>query len=263
MRNRLIAMRCTQEQFDLIKPKLEGRINFYGITKFKENSYLVLFNDKNITNETIFFKSDKTVYETWNEKIFLEACGFEVKPKDVFEITKEQILSLENSNNTNRLRDWFPTAFEEERKEVVFDFWHKIKTHPKMLIYPTHEDKDGHLFGYGFNKHGCYEKIDIDNSNHCLCNSIARDYLYKATRQEAEEALKNEAVRRGFEEGVYCISALINEVFLLNESAFNFDEEGLRAGCVLIFNYKTGKWATIVETITKEEAEKFLNKKIL
>jgi hypothetical protein len=198
MINRPIAMRCTQEQFDLIKPRLvSGKgLTIECITNFDEFTYLVnnLANELNVISNIMIDESCKNgreIHETWNEKIFLEACGIEIeKTKDVFEITKKQILSLENSNNTNRLRDWFPTAFEEEKKEVVLGFWYKSKKHPEILIYPTHEDKNGHLFGYGFDNHGCYKKIDVDNSNHCLCHSIARDYLYKATRQEAEEAEK-------------------------------------------------------------------------
>ncbi|HMT02304.1 MAG TPA: hypothetical protein PKD00_03190 [Burkholderiales bacterium] len=71
-----VAMKCTQEQFDAIKPKLSS-CTIIQVTSFTNSPYLV--NNyggivKNITN--IFCDNqDRTVYETWNEKIFLEACG--------------------------------------------------------------------------------------------------------------------------------------------------------------------------------------------
>lgn len=77
-----IAMRCTQEQFEAIRPKLKGCALCF-ITDF--NSYKYLINNaggvKNVvTNISESGKSqfNRTVYEEWNEEIFLKACGIEI-----------------------------------------------------------------------------------------------------------------------------------------------------------------------------------------
>lgn len=144
-----IAMRCNQEQFDKIKPKLDGVIKFNTVfTDFeKEYPYLTNFygdqkmglgwRDKNlITSEEI--------HEQWGEKVFLEACGVFEEPK--FEITKEQILELSEkfgSDNsclekhflTDHLQRMFPEAFEtslptktiQEAEELLKEVGHNFK----------------------------------------------------------------------------------------------------------------------------------------
>lgn len=93
---RAISMKCTQEQFESIKPKLEG-LRDHSDGNFKEYPYLTSPKDENhgVSNHK---KStmDKTreVFETWNEKVFLEACGIETKPtleevKEYFKNAKE------------------------------------------------------------------------------------------------------------------------------------------------------------------------------
>lgn len=79
-----IAMRCTQEQFEAIKPKLNKNteILYYRFGDFSNLHYLTnCFNGKknNITNIELGLDSyDRTVHERWNEEIFLKACGIEV-----------------------------------------------------------------------------------------------------------------------------------------------------------------------------------------
>lgn len=52
-----------------------------------------------------------------------------------------------------------------------------------MLIYPTHENKEGHLFGYGFNNFGDFISITKEANSNCLCNSIDKYYLVEATNE--------------------------------------------------------------------------------
>jgi hypothetical protein len=92
---------------------------------------------------------------------------------------------------------------------------------------------------------------------------------YKATDKEVEEALIKEAKRRGFKEGVRVDKLLYGNLGSLNGDSktcenkeFIFWRGHLCIGNLLIF-HNTGKWATIVETITKEQAEKELGKTIL
>lgn len=71
---RPIAMKCTQEQFDSIKDKINES---FMINKFDEYPYLINnFADKlgyiSNTCEPIF---NAEVHEEWNAQVFLEACG--------------------------------------------------------------------------------------------------------------------------------------------------------------------------------------------
>lgn len=83
-----IAMKCTQEQFDAVKEKLIGCRPFM-IDEFEKNDYLVCFEDKSISNGS-FLKGTEIVYETWNEQIFLEACGIE--PENIFKAGELQFM---------------------------------------------------------------------------------------------------------------------------------------------------------------------------
>jgi hypothetical protein len=97
-----IAMRCNQEQFEAIKPKLEkAGIKITSVTYFSVNNYLtnnwnedcpVVANHQDIHSNYSKCKQ----YEYWNEKTFLRACGIEVKPsleevKAYFKNAKEVI----------------------------------------------------------------------------------------------------------------------------------------------------------------------------
>lgn len=82
MRNfRPIVMRCTQDQFEAIKPKLKGIMDISEVNyNFTRYSYLINnFMGLNyvVSNISERCKRDRNreVYEEWNEKIFLDACG--------------------------------------------------------------------------------------------------------------------------------------------------------------------------------------------
>ena len=95
-----IAMKCNQEQFDAIRPKLKkAGCKIDSSNGFETYPYLVnnkIGNKNNITN---YCKSDansynRTVYKEWNEKLFLECCGIETTPtleevKEYFKDAKE------------------------------------------------------------------------------------------------------------------------------------------------------------------------------
>src|SRR5690606_32251225 len=77
-----IAMKCTQEQFDAVKPKLTNcKIGY--VSNLEDMPYLV----NNADNEPLKVYNlnsrkecyNRTVYEEWNEEIFLKACGIEVE----------------------------------------------------------------------------------------------------------------------------------------------------------------------------------------
>jgi hypothetical protein len=132
--------------------------------------------------------------------------------------------------------------------------------------------KDGKYYGYGFNGSGIWCDDDDDS-----WGSI-KDIDISATDKGVEEALIKESKKRGFKEGVkFNVTTELwgystgghEGVSVISKSEFCYSEysDSLRVRCedyskMCIFS--KGEWATIViETITKEEAEKQLGKKIL
>lgn len=210
-----IAMRCNKEQFEAIKPKLDRNGNeIFMIGKFKENTYLVLFDHGEITNGSEMIRENYIIHETWNERIFLEVCGIE--KEEYFEVTKETIIKY-------KMKDEFPEVFEKE-EPLWLGFFEN-----DCLIYGF--DTDGDYF----NK--IHKKGATDSTNDV-----------KATEQEVFEALKNEAVRRGFVEGAMYKNTS-GEV-----SDLSFGWNGLHSikGDEMIFS--KGTWATIIETKNKRRS---------
>jgi hypothetical protein len=77
---RPIAMRCTQEQFDSIKDRIN--ISIISISNFDWWPYLAFFQDNVVTNSKIEYLHTagiEEIHETFNADIFLEACGVEVE----------------------------------------------------------------------------------------------------------------------------------------------------------------------------------------
>jgi hypothetical protein len=73
---KLIAMRCTQEQFDSIKDRVTLPIENIG--SFEVFEYLVIrdYYVTNITKEAIYYETQET-YETFDGELFLDCCGRE------------------------------------------------------------------------------------------------------------------------------------------------------------------------------------------
>ena len=153
----------------------------------------------------------------------------------------------------------FPKLFKKDELEV--GKWYKLLGHDFLINY-CKSHKNGGFIGFGFNN-GRYEN---DNLNWCDLEDL-KD-LIPATDEEVKEALIKEAKRIGFKAGVSVISAHSGHKFVIDTKCsfeFNknyFDNE-LYVTCdngTYAVLMKEGKWATIVETITKEEAEKQLGK---
>ncbi len=158
-----------------------------------------------------------------------------------FSITKEQLRQLTDP----KVKEWFPEVFELPKD---FTGWVKTKgeLNKKWITF----------FENGFQKYG----IDSDG-NWFSQNMKVRIHGngFEATKQEVFEALKNEAVKRGFEDRVYFSDNTGNNKIL--RGFFYYNSMCLYFGGANIF--QNGKWATIIPTITKSEAEKLLNKKII
>ena len=138
----------------------------------------------------------------------------------------------------------FPKLFKEDA--LVVGKWYK---------------SEGCLFNYQkqSNVYGFFTDGSWMNGDWIWYGANAR----LATDKEVEEELIKEAKRRGFKEGVKFKSVSsgnnIERVYGGFRYFSNQNQFCSGGGSVFI----GGKWATIVETITKEQAEKELGKTIL
>lgn len=174
--------------------------------------------------------------------------------KDQFRITKDQILELSKSNSI--LKEWFPSVFNNE---LIVGKWYKKEGY---LIKWNGEDD---TYGFWNDKYGS-DWAFRDN-----WSLISPSDLVEATDEEVEQALINEATKRGYKKGC-CIKRKFDfklktvvidadEYPLDDEYNYNLSEDYLEyLGFVI---YSKGMWAEIIPTMTKEEAEKILNVKII
>lgn len=160
-----------------------------------------------------------------------------------YEITKEQILELENGFTLPKLKQWFPEAFKNELKVGK---WYKENKENNFMfcfqgIYSRYESSKA----YGFTLSGkWYENLGVDKES----------TYFEATEQEVKTALENEAVKRGFKKGV-TFKSLDNKHCTLEGTSFLFKKNTLYAtdGFKDII-FKNGVWATIIKPkqLTKE-----------
>ena len=144
----------------------------------------------------------------------------------------------------------FPKLFKETK--LFVGKWYKRQI-DNGLWFLTKIEMDC-AFGYGF---------DMDRD----WVDISREYNYDtdlipATDKEVEEALIKEAKKRGFKKGVEFIDVFDGKLEVADGNRFELSHTGrLLYNCDRIFS--KGKWATIIDTISKEEAEKELGKTII
>ena len=150
----------------------------------------------------------------------------------------------------------FPKLFKKDA--LVVGKWYKSRS--CLFNYQKH----GNV--YGFFGDGVW-----NNGNWSWDDTIAKP----ATDKEVEEALIKEAKNRGFKIGVKFIK-LSNGVVQTVDGLPYFEygrvavespktewSSVYKGGCSNPSIFDNGKWAEIVETITKEQAEKELGKTIL
>jgi hypothetical protein len=151
----------------------------------------------------------------------------------------------------NRIEKEFPKLFKKDA--LVVGEWYNYNS---CLLNYQGINKENYFKGYGIihNKWSDSEGSSLGNS--------ASEWI-PVTDKEVEKALTKEAKKRGFKKGVFISNEYMgyvwNGICFSNEIAFKY-------GTMCIDNiiiYEKGKWATIVETITKEQAEKELGKTIL
>ena len=166
-----------------------------------------------------------------------------------------------NSNLNKCLKEWFPEAFGVE---LTVGKWYKGNSEFESLICITELSKESNsereytkINYYGF-LNGNYKKESaIANLEHELS-------LREATPEEVKEALIAEAVKRGLTKGKYCSFGISYREGLIDSDDYFYDQthKVFLCGSNSLMDYK-GKWAEIIPTITKAEAELQLNAKII
>jgi len=164
-----------------------------------------------------------------------------------YEITKEQVLSLHHHGHDltkTQLEDWFPEVF---KKELVVGKWYKQNlTGCKYLVLKLE------------NKYvGFFEEEWLGN----IAFGADPENIQEATPQEVESALIGEAKKIGYNNGNYSCLLLPERTHKVkNNYHFNMITNQLFQGRSpqdknnVVF--ENGIWATIIETITIQEAEK-------
>ena len=160
----------------------------------------------------------------------------------------------------------FPKLFKKYGLEI--GKWYKYPDFKNWKLLITDNTK-GKEKGVGFNCSEIWMKDWLTNGGDELSS------LIPCSDKEVEEALIKEAKRRGFEKGVKFIK-LSNGVVQTVDCLPYFQYGRLavlspktewssvyKGGCSNPSIFDNGKWAEIVETITKEQAEKELGKTIL
>jgi len=147
----------------------------------------------------------------------------------------------------------FPKLFPKTKLEI--GKWYKLENDNKFMF--CFNGSFGNYTHYGFNSSG-----DWMPENRLGVHE--RDKYIPATDKEVKDALTTEAKIIGLKKGVKYHSFFFGTNTIGDSTLTNgwIDEENrfvMHGNCI----FQKGKWATIVETITKSEAEKELGKTIV
>jgi hypothetical protein len=165
------------------------------------------------------------------------------------EITKEQkerILALD------------PDFF---KAELEVDKWYKVRRNN----FISKEERDAIVFfqGQGIQTYGFEHRESWVDNYGSEDTFNQKEYTYApATRQEVENALIIEAKKRGYKKGNF-ISLGTGKISNYDACKVVFDNNNNKFWNEYGLVFEKGKWAEILETITKAEAEKLLNKIII
>lgn len=255
---------------DLPKEKLR----ILGLLSKKEQIKLLNFCIENtipVFKRTFNIKSDKEFkYYIWDGEELQRGCNNDIKYRDVtlnefknimsiqkektFSITESQIKEFYKITEIHSAQKYIEKLFPETVEfNLEIGKWYKSTVSESISMFN------------GINK----ESYGIHTSGKEWIQShrwffTGNEYLKKwieATEQEVFEALKNEAVKRGFVEGNYFevdngtdgINKIIGEITF--EVGYLYNN-----GWRFFFN---GEFSKIIPTITLSEAEQQLKKKII
>tara|TARA_R110002167_G_scaffold274525_1_gene480596 strand:+ start:908 stop:1423 length:516 start_codon:yes stop_codon:yes gene_type:complete len=143
----------------------------------------------------------------------------------------------------------FPKLFKED--DLVVGKWYKHYSGGSNYLVCVIDKKTAYGFmGERYSKSLFFGK-------HRLSQGAVR-----ATDEEVKKALIKEAKKRGFKKGCEYIGV---RDLTIQKATKNIDVWNCNSCIEMGFDYVflDGKWATIIETITKEQAEKELGKTII
>jgi hypothetical protein len=177
-------------------------------------------------------------------------------------LTTQQLTQLKevaNNETIDLLKQWYPEKFEVEKKVHTF-YYAKGKNGDEFLFAYYSADSNQ---VYGFNRG---EWKDNESQIKWVCHNLINDATL-ATEEQILKFMIPEAKKRGYKNGNYkCMLSNIN-TYKVNENQFFFSDghlwHGVRKGVKYNKIFEKGKWAEIIQTYTKEEAEKILNAKII
>ena len=177
-------------------------------------------------------------------------------------LTTQQLTQLKevaNNETIDLLKQWYPEKFEVEKKVHTF-YYAKDEFGDEFLFAYYSMDSDR---VYGFNK-GDWR--DYDKGITWIWTDLNSGETL-ATEEQILKFMIPEAKKRGYKNGNYKCMDLPSCTYQVNEDKFFFTINGLWQGEDKFAKYnlifEKGKWAEIIQTYTKEEAEKMLNAKII
>jgi len=176
--------------------------------------------------------------------------------EETLPIPKSVLLQLAENNSFSEsiIKKEFPQLFDSE---LEVGKWYKIPNTKAIIKCLSKPDESGKFECYGF---------DVDGEYFVDGNTYTDNKYEPATEQEVFEALKNEAVKRGFKEGVTFTPTNARYNVKRNGNNFGFD---INENRLLYCNYSifnNGTWSEIIDQpkeITISEIESILGYKIL
>ena len=147
-----------------------------------------------------------------------------------------------------------------KKDDLVVGNWYTDDLYKGFLVFIT-KIKGDKYYGFGFNGSGTWSE-----GGNGSWGSISNDIDRLATNEEVDKVFEKEAVRLGVKVGskVKCLcdgkTVTVEEMeFKFTEDLTNFwvKQEETGTWCLL---FEKGKWAKIVDTITKEEAKVITDK---
>lgn len=186
-------MRCNQEQFDAIRPKLErAGLEIKDITSFDEYYYYLTNNLGNklgvVSNIYNGAKPEygRTIFEEWNEQTFLEYCGIES-----FVLPEKWCVEITESNR-EVLLDWV-------RKQRYYNNYGEHHFYPGNTVVSEHPFDDTYLYAYSpsdfLKAHPKYKQITFELfCEHVLNQRIKPMKKYKNYTVPATDVLNIRAI---------------------------------------------------------------------
>lgn len=202
-----------------------------------------------------FTEENNTVWDT--DHGYAEILTYKEK---TYSLTKEQLISITDP----QVKKWFPEVFETVLE--VGKWYKKTWNDDDVDLFHVYDfNEDGSINDKGqYWRNGVYQYWKEPN----LTSKDDRYVLSEVTESEVFEALKNEAVKR-YKVGYY-LKSLFNkktvkicdkQYELAEEFEYNSYRNKLYFHGFTVFD--NGQWAEIIPTITLEQAEKELGKKII